>query len=91
MDWETPPADFQYVLFERIEAERNTLRFYLISWVPSLMGRVVLRWYGRKGGAQRTLAMPFDSLERAWPFIRAQIKARLRHGYRVVAPQRYRE
>jgi len=27
---------------------------------------------------------PFPSLAVAWPFIRAIIRARLRHGYRIV-------
>ena len=44
----------------------------------------VVRSYGRKGGSNRILSTPFDSLETAWPFIRRTIKARLRHGYQVV-------
>ena len=40
--------------------------------------------YGRKGGWNRTLSQPFDSLEAAWPFIRRTIKTRLRHGYQLV-------
>jgi len=31
--------------------------------------------------------IPFPSLQEAWPFIRAIIKRRLRHGYKLTAPK----
>ncbi|MFQ5856024.1 MAG: WGR domain-containing protein [Anaerolineae bacterium] len=90
MDWESPPSDFRFVLFERVEPEDNAHRFYLVGWLPTLLEEgAVVRLYGRKGGAQRTLTTPFSSLTEAWPFIRSVIKTRLRHGYRVVAPETY--
>ena len=44
----------------------------------------MIRSYGRKGAWQRTCITPFPTLEAAWPLIRASLKTRLRHGYRVV-------
>lgn len=91
MDWESPPSDFRFVQFERVEPAENVHRFYLVAWLPTLLDDgAVVRLYGRKGGAQRTLTTPFPSLQEAWPLIRSVIKARLRHGYRVVAPEIYR-
>lgn len=57
-----------------------------------LHSKAVVRIYGRKGQTQRLITpQPFDSLEAAWPLLRAIIKARLRHGYRVVQPNVYRD
>jgi predicted DNA-binding WGR domain protein len=92
-NWETPPSDFSYILFERVELTENANRFYYLSWQPSLLHpKAVVRMYGRKGETQRMITpQPFDSLEAAWPLMRSIIKARLRHGYQVVQPDRYRE
>lgn len=85
MDWQDPPSVFRYVLLERVDPARNEARFYYLAWLPTLLGWAVIRVWGRKGGAQRVATpQPFDSLEEAWPTIRRHIKARLRHGYRVV-------
>lgn len=91
-DWKTPPSDFSYILFERVEPEENANRFYYLGWMPTLLhAQAVVRMYGRKGETQRLVTpQPFDSLEAAWPLMRSIIRARLRHGYRVVQPELYR-
>jgi predicted DNA-binding WGR domain protein len=91
--WEKPPADFSFVLFERVEPEENANRFYFLGWMPTLLHpQAVVRMYGRKGETQHTITpQPFDSLEAAWPLLRSIIKARLRHGYHVVIPEGYRQ
>jgi hypothetical protein len=43
-----------------------------------------VRTFGRKGRWKRVLTTPFPSLHAAWPFIRATVKNRLRHHYRIV-------
>jgi len=90
--WETPPSNFSYILFERVDLAENANRFYYMSWQPSLLHpKAVVRMYGRKGETQRLITpQPFDSLEAAWPLMRSIIRARLRHGYRVVQPDIYR-
>lgn len=92
MDWSSPPADFRFILFERHSPTENVARFYWLGWQPSLIDDgAVVRLYGRKGGHQRMLTpQPFSSLEDAWPLIRATVKTRLRHGYRVIEPAHYR-
>ncbi len=83
--WAKPPAGFRCVLFDRTDPPRNAQRFYLIGWLPTLLddGAVVIM-YGRKGTSQRTRIRSFASLETAWPTIRAAVRTRLRHGYRIV-------
>jgi hypothetical protein len=45
----------------------------------------VVRSYGRKDGHRRTLTpLPYSSLAEAWPLIRAILRRRLRHGYKIV-------
>ena len=84
--WQTPPAGFQAIHFERINPERNEQRYYYIGWQPTLTDEgAVVRIYGRKGGGQRILTpTPFKSLTAAWPTLRSHIRTRLRHGYRIV-------
>jgi predicted DNA-binding WGR domain protein len=91
MNWTDPPANFQYVLFDRTNPEQNEYRYYYIAWLPLLFGQAMVRIYGRRGQTQRELATYFDSLEEAWPEIRKHIKRRLNHGYRVVGPVEYRD
>lgn len=87
MNWQSPPAEFRAVQFERIDPARNEARFYYLGWQPALFdGNAVIRVWGRKGGYQRLLVTPFPSLEQAWPTIRSIIKTRLRRGYRIVSP-----
>jgi predicted DNA-binding WGR domain protein len=81
--WATPPDDFCFVLFERIDVEQNEQRYYLVAWQPTLFGWGVVRIWGRKGETQNLRAEPFPSLAEAWPVIRGHIRARLRHGYRI--------
>ncbi len=92
-DWETPPEDFDYLLFERVNRAENVARYYLLAWQPTLFDKgAVIRVYGRKSGFQRALVpQSFDSLDEAWPLLRAVIKTPLIHGYRVVAPEAYCE
>jgi predicted DNA-binding WGR domain protein len=91
MNWETPPPGFTYVIFEAVDREKNKDRFYYLGWMPTLLDdRAVVRIWGRKGGHQRHLSpQPFASLEEAWPLMRSIIKARLRHGYKIVLPERF--
>jgi predicted DNA-binding WGR domain protein len=93
MDWEKPPPDFTHVLFEAVDREKNKHRFYFLGWQRTLLdARAVVRIWGRKGGHQRHLSpQPFASLEEAWPLMRSIIRARLRHKYRIVLPERFVE
>jgi len=89
--WETPCADFTYLLFERVEPAENANRYYYLGWMPTLLhSNAVVRFFGRKGETQRMIQpQPFDTLDEAWPLIRSIIRARLRHGYRIVQPREY--
>lgn len=90
MNWDAPPPNFQYVHLERVDLEQDAQRFYYVGYLPTLLGWAVVCIWGRKGGAQQVATpLPFKSLEEAWPEIRKHIKARLRHGYRVVGPGEY--
>jgi len=77
---------FTFLRLERVDREKNVARFYELCWTPTLLGWAVVRRYGRIGRSQRTLISPFPDKETAWPLIRALVKRRLRHGYRVTAP-----
>ncbi len=91
MNWESPPTGFRYVLFDRTEPGQNVYRFYLVAWLPTLLDDgAVVRVYGRKGVSQKIRTTSFPSLGEAWPLIRAVIKTRLRHNYRVAQPEEYR-
>jgi hypothetical protein len=37
MNWEFPPQDFRFILFDRTEPEKNARRFYLIGWMLFLI------------------------------------------------------
>ena len=84
--WEIPPADFRFLLFDRVNPAKNEHRYYYLGWQPTLVDKgAVVRLFGRKNGAQRMISpQPFESLQAAWPFLRAIIKTRLRHNYRIV-------
>jgi hypothetical protein len=44
--------------------------------------------YGRKDGQRRTLApLPYSSLAEVWPMVRALLRQRLRHGYKMIDPK----
>ena len=90
MDWQTPPADFCSVTFERVNPAKDESRFYYLGWQPTLFGdKAMVRIWGRKSGRRRSLTRPFASLEEAWPAFRTIIKTRLRHGYHLVEPEKY--
>jgi hypothetical protein len=80
-----------YVTFSKIAMEK--LIFLKLRWTAQLIhANAVVRLYGRKGESQRLITpQPFKSLTEAWPLIRSIIKTRLRHGYRVIQPQEYRD
>jgi predicted DNA-binding WGR domain protein len=83
--WTNPPDDFTFVLFDKMDANSNAQRYYLLGWMPTLFddGAVVMCW-GRKGVSQCVRVINYPSLQAAWPALRAVIRARIRHGYRVV-------
>lgn len=88
--WTTPPPGFSYILFDRVNPEKNEDRYYRIGWQPTLVDvSAVVIHYGRKGETQHSLARPFKSLEEAWPTIQRAIRRRLSHGYRIVEPPEY--
>jgi predicted DNA-binding WGR domain protein len=91
LDWEQPPPDFSYVLFDATERRTNKQRFYYLGWQQTLLDAgAVVRIWGRKGGHQRHLSpQSFESLEEAWPLLRSIIKRRLRHGYKIVEPEEF--
>jgi predicted DNA-binding WGR domain protein len=83
--WTLPQPDFNQVEFERIDLAANARRYYLVAWQPDLFGEgAVIRLYGRMGRCKRVITTPFPSLEAAWPAIRAIVRTRLRHGYRLI-------
>lgn len=84
---------FTYLLLERVNPEKNENRFYYLAWQPSLFADgAVVRSYGRKDGPRRTLTpIPYPSLTEAWPLIRAILRRRLRHGYKIVEPRQVAE
>lgn len=83
--WNLPQSDFNQVEFERVDLAANARRYYLVAWQPDLFGEgAVIRMYGRIGCSKRVITTRFPSLEAAWPAIRAIVRARLRHGYRIL-------
>lgn len=84
-DWHDPPPDFNYILFDRTEPTENAYRFYYVGWQSTLLDdHAVICLWGRKGESQRSRIRRYSTLEEAWPFIRATIRRRIRHGYRIV-------
>lgn len=81
----TPPAAFNYILFERVNPTRNEARYYYLSLQPTLFHPLaVVRLYGRKNETQRQVPpTPVNDLADAWPLIRRVIRTRLRHGYKI--------
>ena len=82
---------FDFLRMERVDPDRNMARYYELCWTPTLLGWAVVRSYGRMGHSRRTMVSPYPGPEEAWPLIRALVKRRLRHGYRVTEPERARE
>jgi predicted DNA-binding WGR domain protein len=84
MDWQHCPPELGTLRFERHDPAQNAHRYYVLSWRTTLFGTMaVVREFGRQGRSQRRLVTEFPSLPAAWPFIRAVIRARLRHHYRL--------
>ena len=88
MDIDHLQPGFTYLLLERVNPQQNENRFYYLAWQPSLFEEgAVVRSYGRKDGQRRTLTpLPSPSLTEAWPLIRAILRRRLRHGYKIIEP-----
>jgi len=85
LDNTAPPAAFEYILFERVNPERNESRYYYLSLQPTLFHSLaIIRVYGRKGVSQREVApTPVNDLADAWPLIRRVLRTRLQHGYKI--------
>ncbi len=76
--------DKLFCLLHRVEPERNTARFYLITTGPALFDLyAVTRFWGRISGQQRHLVTPCASPEAA----RQLAQRKLRRGYRLVRGQ----
>jgi hypothetical protein len=75
---------FTYLLLDA--STRSRMRTTSTTWQPSLFAEgAIVRSYGRKDGSRRTLSpLPYTSLPEAWPVIRALIRRRLRHGYKII-------
>ncbi len=82
--WTGPPDGFRYVYFEAVDLATNQRKFYYLSWQQTTIGWGIVRMWGRKGVSQNQSIEPAADLTSAWPSIRASIRARLRHGYRIV-------
>jgi predicted DNA-binding WGR domain protein len=89
MDIDHLQHGFTYLLLERVNLEKNENRFYYLAWQSTLFAEgAVVRSYGRKDGQRRTLSpLSYPSLAAAWPLIRAILRRRLRHGYKIVEPK----
>lgn len=75
-------ASFTHIEFLKIDRDTNAHRWYRLSWEKTTVGWAVVRMHGRMGSPKRTLQpLPFNSLDEAWPTIRALIRKRLRNGY----------
>ena len=84
MDWQHCPTELGTLRFERCDPEQNAYRYFILSWQVTLFGTTaVVHEFGRQGQSQRRLFTEFPSLPAAWPFIRAVIRVRLRHHYRL--------
>ncbi len=54
-------------------------------WLPKFIDvDAVVLVSGRPGWSQQVRVLPFGSPEEAWPVMRAMIRARLRHEYRIM-------
>ena len=77
---------FTYIELEHVDCARNAHRYYRLAWESNLLGQACLvRVWGRKGSPKRQRVTHFPTWTDAWPTVRALLRTRLRHGYRVVA------
>lgn len=86
-----PPAAAHfgaYVWLRSVDPERNRDRSYRLTWQPALFGegRLVRSW-GRTGGAERSCGTSYPDRASAQAYVKAILRRRLQHGYRVVAWQ----
>jgi predicted DNA-binding WGR domain protein len=74
--------------FIKIDRERDRHRWYVISWGPTLFGSyAVVRSWGRVGtNWARCKSEVFEDDGAACIAAEAQVKRRLRRGYRLVEP-----
>lgn len=70
--------------FRQIDPSRNRARFYVIELVPTLFGEtVLLRRWGRIGTRGRQSERLVDPAK-AENALRAEVRLRLRRGYRSI-------
>ena len=75
----------QYARLLSLDPGRNRYRFYSLTWQPGLWGGgALVRAWGRLGTPGRSLTAFYPDRGAADPAIRALLRRRLRHGYRVV-------
>jgi predicted DNA-binding WGR domain protein len=74
--------------FIKIDPERGQRRWYTVAWGPTLFGDwAVVRSWGRLGtGWARCRSETFDDDDAARAAAEAQVRKRLRRGYRPVGP-----
>ncbi len=77
-----------YVRFESSDPAENRRRFYDLTWQPTLFGEgALMRTWGRQGQPGTTRATFYPDRDAAAPEVRAVVRRRLAHGYRVIAWQ----
>jgi predicted DNA-binding WGR domain protein len=75
----------QYVRLLSLDPVRNRYRFYSLTWQPGLWGGgALVRAWGRLGTPGRSVTAFYPDRHAADSAIRALLRRRLRHGYRVV-------
>ena len=73
-----------YVRFENVDPAENRHRFYDLTWQPTLFGDgALIRTWGRQGQPGTTRATFYPDRDAAAPEVRAVVRRRLAHGYRV--------
>jgi predicted DNA-binding WGR domain protein len=70
------------IFLTRRNPGRNIARFYVMRLEPDLFGEIVLvREWGRLGGARRALRRPFATAEAADKACAAVRRGKIRRGY----------
>jgi predicted DNA-binding WGR domain protein len=72
--------------FVKVDPERNVRRWYTVAWGPTLFGNwAVVRSWGRVGADwAQCKSEVFEDDDAACIEAEAQVKRRLRRGYRLV-------
>jgi len=74
-----------YVHLRSVDPACNRDRSYMLTWTPALFeGGALLRLWGRTGGLERTRIDYYPDRADAQVHVKAILRRRLRHGYRVV-------